>query len=310
MSTTANVEAGRNNVLRLADGRMLGYAEYGDPLGTPVIAFHGTPGSRISGGAAAHKAAARHGVRLVAPDRPGMGLSSFQPHRRVIDWPDDVVELADALDIERFGVMGVSGGGPYVAACAFKIPQRVTGAAIVSGLAPMDRDGATDGMNRMNKLGLTMQRRVPIAGRAMISVMAIAVRRNSEGTFDRMISGMAASDQEIARRPEMRAMFLEDIAEAFLNGARGPALENGLHTKPWGFRLQDITIPVHLWQGGADLNVPEAHARSQALAISGSILHFFPDEGHLLFVDRIDEILTAITNDRSLSSPPTGRGAG
>src|SRR5262245_24684441 len=102
-----------DNVIRLKDGRLLGYAEYGASSGAPVIFFHGMPGARVEG-ALAHEAAARANVRLIVPDRPGYGLSDFQPRRRIIDWQRDVAELADALSLERFGVGGISGGGPYV----------------------------------------------------------------------------------------------------------------------------------------------------------------------------------------------------
>src|SRR5439155_16354079 len=105
-----------DNVIRLRDNRLLGYAEYGTSSGYPVIFFHGMPGSRLEG-ALGHEAAIGQNVRLVAPDRPGYGLSDFKRRRRMLDWADDVVELADALGIDRFAVAGISGGGPYVAAC-------------------------------------------------------------------------------------------------------------------------------------------------------------------------------------------------
>lgn len=126
-----------SRTLRLRDGRLLGYAEYGDPGGPALFYFHGFPGSRLEA-RLGDAVAARNGVRLIALDRPGFGLSHFKPGRTISEWPDDVVELADALGIDRFAVMGVSGGGPYVAACALKIPHRLIGAAMVSSTAPSD----------------------------------------------------------------------------------------------------------------------------------------------------------------------------
>jgi pimeloyl-ACP methyl ester carboxylesterase len=106
-----------NNVFRLRDGRALGYAEYGDPGGTPVFFFHGSPGSRLQRHPDA-SIASELGTRIITIDRPGYGLSDFQPERTLLDWPADVAQLADALHIERFAAIGLSGGGPYLLACA------------------------------------------------------------------------------------------------------------------------------------------------------------------------------------------------
>src|SRR5690606_14168411 len=106
--------------IALRDGRTLGYAEYGVADGKPVLVFHGSPGTRLQV-RAAHRPALARGIRIIAPDRPGLGLSSRLPGRRIADWPDDVCELVDALGIDRCPVIGVSGGGPYAAACAWRL---------------------------------------------------------------------------------------------------------------------------------------------------------------------------------------------
>jgi pimeloyl-ACP methyl ester carboxylesterase len=116
--------------------------------------------------------------------------------------------------------------------------------------------------------------------------------------MERFLKALPEADQRVLSRPEVRQMFTEDGREAFRDGARGAALENGIYTRAWGFRLHDIAVPVHIWQGGADRNVPEAHARRQADAIPAATLHFYPDEGHLLVVDRIDEILEAVARQQ------------
>ncbi len=122
--------------LVLQDGHSLAYCEYGAPGGRPVFYFHGHPGSRRDFPAFDPGDIARElGVRIIATDRPGHGLSDFQPGRRMLDWPDDVCELADALQLDTFAVLGISGGGPYAAACAYKIPQRLTATAIVPKMA-------------------------------------------------------------------------------------------------------------------------------------------------------------------------------
>src|SRR5512136_816792 len=121
--------------IRLRDGRRLGYVEFGDPAGKPIFHFHGYPGSRLEG-RIIHAAAVKCGARFIAVDRPGMGLSDFKPKRTILDWPDDVVELADFLQIDQFAVEGASGGGPYSLACARKIPDRLTHVGVLSGVDP------------------------------------------------------------------------------------------------------------------------------------------------------------------------------
>ena len=287
-----------DNVLRLADGRLLGYGDFGDPAGTPVMLFHGFPGSRITA-AIGHEAAARAGVRLIAPDRPGMGLSTFQPGRRIADWPSDVAELADALALGRFAAGGISGGGPYAAVCALRLADRLTAAAIISGIAPFDSPEAASGMNRLNRALFTLARRAPWLARAPMLLAQLALRA-PERAIDRSIAAMPEADRAIMRRPEVRATFVSDFVEAFRAGVRGPAWELVLYARPWGFRLQDIAMQVDLWQGEADKNVPVAMGRYQAAAIANCRARFFPGEGHLLVIDHMDEIFGALV------TPPAG----
>jgi len=283
----------RDNTLRLRDGRLLGYAEYGDPEGKPAFFFHGMPGSRLEaqfGDAAAKKL----GLRVIAIDRPGYGLSDFKPRRTFADWPDDVVELADALKVDRFAVAGVSGGGPYVAVCALRIPERLTAAGIISGVGPFDVPGATEGMSRRNRLIFGMARRLPWLVNLPYWLMAQGARRFPDRFISLMMRSLPEPDKAVLARPEIRALFMEDAAEAFRAGGRGAAWDSVLYARPWGFRLEDITMEVHLWQGEEDVNVPPSMGRYQAEAIPNCRPTFYPGEGHLLIVDRMEEILAAL----------------
>src|SRR5919109_4568041 len=157
--------------IRLRDGRQVGYAEWGDPGGQPLFYFHGWPGSRLEGRLGDQPAKAK-GIRLIALDRPGMGLSDHQPRRRLVDWPDDVIQVAAALGLDRFAVLGISGGGPYAAACAWKLSDRLTGAGIVSGLAPLDVPGVIAGMSRRNRLSLQLVGRLALLRRGPVGQTA------------------------------------------------------------------------------------------------------------------------------------------
>jgi len=135
-----------NKQIKLKDGRMLGYAEYGAPEGKPVFYFHGFPGSRLDWPFSdADDSATQLNARIIAVDRPGMGLSDFKRGREIRDWPDDVAEVSDMLQLDRFAVLGISGGGPYAASCAYKIPERLTAMAIVSGMGPFEAPHMKDG---------------------------------------------------------------------------------------------------------------------------------------------------------------------
>jgi pimeloyl-ACP methyl ester carboxylesterase len=288
-------ESKPDNVLRLKDGRLLGYAEYGDPAGKPLLFFHGMPGSRLSaqiGDAAAKKL----GVRTVAPDRPGYGLSDFKPGRTFLDWPDDVVELADALDIERFPVGGVSGGGPYAAACAFKIPERLTAAGIISGVGPFDVPDATQGMSRQNRLLFGVARRLPWVTNVPMWLMALGARRFADRFMSIMTRSLPEPDRAVLSRPDIRAAFVQDATEAFRSGGRGAAWEAVMYARPWGFRLEEIAMEVHLWQGELDVNVPPPMGRYQAGAIPNCKAAFYPEEAHLLLIDHMEEILGALVS--------------
>lgn len=133
-----------NQTITLNDGRQLAYAEFGDSEGKPVIYNHGYNGSRLEG-YMMESALDTADIRLIIPERPGIGNSTFQHGRKLLDWPNDVIALANALDIETFAMLGVSGGGPYTAACAYAIPERLSNIGIVVGMGPPHAHGVKDG---------------------------------------------------------------------------------------------------------------------------------------------------------------------
>ncbi|MBI4570960.1 MAG: alpha/beta hydrolase [Chloroflexi bacterium] len=281
-------------VLALERGRRLAYEEYGDPQGTPLFFFHGWPGSRLEG-ELADPAAKKLDVRVIAADRPGYGLSDFVPRRTFLDWPADVLALAAALGFERFAVAGVSGGGPYVAACALRIPERLTGAGIIAGVGPFDVPDATVGMSQGNRFLFGLARRMPWLARPPMSLMGFVARHFADRMMRTMIRSMPEPDQAALARPEMLAMFKKDSVEAFRSGSRGAAWELVMYSRSWGFRLEEITMEVHLWQGELDKNVPPSMGRYQAGAIPNCRATFYAGEGHYsLPVNHLEEILGAL----------------
>jgi pimeloyl-ACP methyl ester carboxylesterase len=285
------VQSHTDRTIRLRDGRRLGYTEWGDPGGRPLLYFHGWPGARVEGRLGGEAARAR-GVRLIALDRPGMGLSDYQPRRTLVDWPDDVAQVAAALGLDRFAVLGISGGGPYAAACAWKLSERLTGAGIVSSLAPVDSPGALAGMGRQNQVIFRLVGRLAVLRRGLMARTAVSVRRHPDRVLERGLA--AAVDKKYLDRPDVRAVLVESLSEAFRSGSRGPAWEMGLYARPWEFRLEDIRAPVHLWHGEQDANAPVTMGRYLATVIPKCQASFYPGEGHLHFVDRLPEILAVV----------------
>jgi pimeloyl-ACP methyl ester carboxylesterase len=284
-------------VMELPDGRELAWVEAGRPRGRPVFAFHGTPGSRRQV-AFDERSITAAGVRMIAPDRPGYGLSSFQPRRSLTDWAGDVSALADHLKLDSFAVVGVSGGGPHAVACASMLPERVTAAGIVSGVGPMgdpEFDVAMVGVNR----GLSfLARQAPLVLRPVFWFQEFFARRWPEAALRAAAKQFPAPDAALLERADVRAVFLDDAHRSSRTAAQAATQDFVLFARDWGCRLQDVTVPCHLWHGDADRNVPIGHARFVAGRIPGAVLHECPGEGHLLYVDHLEEVLRTVGADR------------
>jgi pimeloyl-ACP methyl ester carboxylesterase len=286
------------HVVTLRDGRALSWAEMGDPDGSAVLFFHGTPGSRhqVLVDDAPFRAA---GFRCIAPDRPGYGGSAFAAGRRLTDWADDVRELADHLEVERFAVLGMSGGGPHAAACAHGLSDRVTGLGLLSSVGPLERRGSEAGMMPVNRLFTRLARRVPSVNRIPFGAMARVGRRIPDRMLAQVRTMAPAPDAQALSRPEAAAAMRRDLAEASRTSGRAAAQDFELFARDWGFRLEEVAVPTDVWQAEADVNVPVAHARALASAIPGATLHLLPDEGHFMAFAHMDEILAALR-----SGPP------
>lgn len=282
-----------SHVMTLSDGRDLGWLELGTTDGWPIFGFHGTPGSRLQMGI--NEAAVRRaGARLIAPDRPGYGLSSFQPGRRLVDWPADVLQLADHLAVDRFSVIGVSGGGPHAVVCASLLGERVVTAGIVSGAGPLSDPRIAVDATRSGKLLTTLSRRRSKLLSTFFSIELALARRWPSKALDLMVKQLPPSDAEVIRRPDIRALFERDVRHASRTAGQAQAQDFELFASDWGFDLGAITVPVLLWQGDADRNVPPLHARLMHDSIPNSVLRTFVGEGHFLVVDRLEEILLAL----------------
>jgi pimeloyl-ACP methyl ester carboxylesterase len=282
-----------SHVMTLSDGRDLGWLELGSTDGWPVFGMHGTPGSRLQ--LLVNEAAVRRaGVRLIAPDRPGYGLSSFQPRRRLVDWPSDVAQLADHLAVDRFSVVGVSGGGPHAAVCASLLAERLVAAGIVSGAGPLSDPRIAAEGPRSGKVLTTLSRRRSRLLATFFAVELALARRWPSKALDLLVNQLPPYDAEVLSRSDLRDLFERDVRQASRTAGQAQAQDFELFAADWGFDLGAITVPVFLWHGDDDKNVPPLHARVMHEAMRGSVLHTFAGEGHFLVVDRLEEILVAL----------------
>lgn len=284
-------------VFTLPDGRKLGVLETGDLRGYPVFYFHGWPGSRVEA-LLFERAAESAGVRLIGVDRPGIGLSDFQPGRQVLDWPHDVRSLADGLHLEHFAVLGNSGGTPFALACAHVIPQRVTAVGLVSSLPP--------GEMRFNwKPGISglWPKVQEILDCMMPRMIRTAIRffKNRPSRIERALQHFLRRLPESDRRVfeinrELRDTMIADAFESFRQGSQGMAVDCQLQDMHWGFQLSDLTqTPIYLWHGEQDVFSPPSLSKRMAQFIKNCEATFYPRDGHIsLLFNHAGEILRTL----------------
>ena len=282
-----------NQHFTLSDGRILGYDDYGPANGKPLFYFHGTPSSRVEWQMFGSEQLATHlHLRVISMDRPGMGLSAFQSSRQFSDWPSDVMALADGLGIDRFAVLGYSGGGPYAAVCALAIPERLTAAGLVSSSGPFTEAELTQDINLVSRQFFDLCRDKPMRGRLLLRMMGMMAVLAPQRLIAQSLAALPEPDQAALARREVQRGYLQTLREAQRHGPRGAQQDTALMVGPWEFRPQEITMPVHLWHGEADRDAPIAMGRSLAAAIPKSQTHFYPEEGHLsVFVNHVQDIL-------------------
>lgn len=287
-----------DNVVQLSDKRQLAYAEYGESNGAPVFLFHGLPGSRLSWGYLPDNPFPP-GLRIVAPDRPGYGKSDPKPRRTLLDWADDITGLADVLEIEKFAVLGVSGGGPGALAYAWKVPERLTSVGAVACPTPTNAPGVFDGMSKTNRFFMKLAWRLPWLSTLNVRLLASAIHRNPARYINTMKYKIHDVDKVILARPEMQDMLIKDFTEALRGGAQGMVSDmSANHGRPWGFPLDEIKIKVLFWFCELDLSVPPAMGRYLSNTVPNCEATFVPDAGHLWILVHLKEVLYALISSQ------------
>lgn len=287
-----------DNQITLPDGRKLTHAEFGRPDGYPVMYFHGSPSSRLEPLLIGDDALGKLGLRVIAPDRPGIGGSDFQPNRGFSDWPKDVIALADALGLGQFAVLGNSGGAPYVAICAARIPERISAAVIVSGGWRMDWPEAKNNMPFTNRLFMILAGKAPWVLRLMLKAMVASSTDEHEKELAKWKKRVPAPDYAAMKQPGRLENLDRMVREAMHQGTKGPAWDARLYVREFGFRLDEVRMPLILFHGEQDLNAPIALVRRVVAELPDAKLITYENDAHLsTLCNHFDEIAQALVNE-------------
>ncbi|NOK85690.1 MAG: alpha/beta hydrolase [Chloroflexi bacterium AL-W] len=281
------------STLTLRDGRTLAYTIHGDAQGKPVFLFHGNPGSRYT----RHPdetIAVRLGAKIITADRPGYGLSDFKPKRKLLDMADDIAQLADALKIDRFALLGLSAGAPYVAATAYALRDRVTVGAMVSGPAPFDRPGALQDVANDYRVAYGVAKWPTWALKSLMSAQMRSESLSPDKSWAQVVARASEYDQMILSHPPYAEQVRSWRTEAIRQGVRGWVQEAKLLVKKWGVPLHAIPAMIHLWYWQYDTLVPHQMGRYLEETLPNAMPHFMPKGGHFSFFEHWEDILQAL----------------
>lgn len=287
-------ERREHQAIRLDDGRLLSFAEYGDSSGEAVLLCHREVGSRLLGQVLDHEAA-RRGLRVVCPDRPGIGLSDFQTARSISDWPADLAALADILGLEHFAVVGGAGGTPYVLASARALEAQVRVAVVAGAALPPRMEELAGSSPRLPRLIAGAARRAPGTVRVAMGVMEKAARRSPEKLLSRMEASAGEADRAALGRHEIRHALARSIHETFRSGARGAAHDLRLLGTDWSLGLESVPVPVTFYHGGRDTEVALDRVRELAAILPSATIVTVDDGGHHLLLSHPGTVLDAVT---------------
>jgi pimeloyl-ACP methyl ester carboxylesterase len=273
----------REGQAKARDGRTLAFVERGPADGLPVLACHGTPGSRLT----RHpdpEIYERHGVRMVGYDRPGYGLSDAHLGRSVVDAADDVAAIADELGFERFAVVGGSGGAPHALACGALLGDRVVRVGALVTPAPSDSpdfDFFSDLAEiNVKEFGAALEGRESIE--AHLQPYVDELRRDPDVVIEEIASELPDRDRAILAREDVRVVLRDSFVEGVRQGARGWADDDLAFAKSWGFEPEDVEAEVRLWQGELDVLAPRRHGEYVASRLPNGRFELLEGAGHFL----------------------------
>ncbi len=298
MDTIATAERARetdrtSRVHRLPDGRAIGFAEYGDPDGLPVMALHGTPGARFMFGLTDEAARAR-GLRIIAPERPGYGLSDRHHFDTLAETAQDVEAVADALGLGRFALIGVSGGGPHAIAAAVLLKERILRMALIAPVGPIAECGDHIRMSHFHHFIFTYLAPSPHAAGTFFFGLRTLVDWTPGVAYHLLMQRVTDTDRALLHRPEVKANLEETIREGLRTGVDGALQDLRLYCGPWDLPLSEIAVPAVMWQGSSDTIVPPDAAFHLAGMLPNCRLEVIEGAGHYWVFGGLDRVLDAV----------------
>jgi len=281
-----------DNLLTLPDGRNLAYAEFGRPDGYPVLWCHAWPSSRLEPLMVGDDVLAEMGLRVICPDRPGVGLSDFQSDRGLSGWPKDVSFFTEAIGLDRFSVFGISGGGPYAAVCAARIPDKLNKVVIASGAWRMDWPEAAKNLGFPYNLLWRSAKHAPVLLSCLFKLLRPMIR-SPKNDDER---ALAQHDKAVP----LSEVFPQVVSEAMRQGSKGLVWDARMYVREWDFDLAEIQMPLNLFHGEQDKNVPLALVQRVANSLPSAQLQTYPEDDHVSLSRHFDEMAKALMPDEQL----------
>jgi pimeloyl-ACP methyl ester carboxylesterase len=275
------------------DGRSVAWTAWGVEGGRRLLQLHGTPGSRI-GPTRDLALYDRLNADVVTFDRPGYGQSTPHRERTISSVADDALAVVDALEWERFGVLGISGGGPHALAVGARAPERVLALGLAVGGPPPELVDPED-LIAINREG---RRRALEEGResleAFLAEPAAQIPADPVGVLEGAMADAPPADREMLKRADVRELVAASLREAFAHGPVGWFDDSWALSTQWDFRLEEVAVPVHMWYGELDRNVPIRAVRAMAERLTVASFELIPEAGHLGWITREDDVLRTL----------------
>ena len=283
------------NFITLPDKRQLAYAEYGDPKGHPVLYFHGGISCRLEPLFWGDETIRRLGLRLISPDRPGIGQSDFQPNRDFSDWVKDIEFLTDVLGWDKFSILGISSGGGYTVACAALIPDRLNTAIIVSGAW---QASAIEYYPKATRFAWMLTRKFPWLNLLTLKLEQQSFKKSPEKLSEKFKKRLPPEDYAVLKSPAQIEMLRHNSNESMHQGVKGVAWDVQLYLQDWDFSLDEIQMPLIFFHGEQDTNIPIALAKQVVKSLPTAKLSIYPEDGHFsLIVNQFEAIAKALRNN-------------
>lgn len=289
--------------LTLSNGLKLGYREYGDPRGEVMFYFHGWPSSHVQG-SLFDEPAKKHRIRLICPDRPGIGLSDFQPDRELADWPETLTQLAAHVGADNYHVMGWSGGGPYVLVTALRMPKRLLSASIICGAPPLKFLGDRE-MFWLYRVMIQLRHYFPTILGGVLRLGGLAAKGDPQKTVLRwLMKLLGEEDRRVLLLPGIFDVVREATLGALDRGPKNVIADADIYLSEWGFEVSQINFPIHFWHGKQDRNIAWTYTDRIVSLVASANPQWSEIDGHYsLPITHAEKVLaTAVRAEKSLAA--------